>query len=243
MVSLWSFAAGMLKQTVQPAAAPACLTRFWRDWECSLGNRLCFFSPPLTHFDCSVRLWTVLSSLHPSTVCVCVCVCGGWVLTGIFLHLLILSPHSLSEHRTRRTHTSTRQCIHSLSAPILPFFSFLSPFIYFCTFCGFFLPPPIFVHFDPPPPPIALFPGLWCWSDVVSVLGYIYSIYVYIYIYICIYIYLPTYIYIFLLAKQEVELYRYGMCQQSLLLSFSRLLIELEKLSVLYHLKSSCLFN
>ncbi len=154
MVSLWSFAAGTLKQTVQPAAAPACLTRFWRDWECSLGNRLCFFPPPLTHFDCSVGLWTVC--YHPFIhllcvcVCVCVCVCGGWVLTGIFLHLLILSPHSFSEHRTRRKHSSTHQYIHSLSAPILPFFSFLSPFICIVLpFAGVFCPPPtIFVHFE-----------------------------------------------------------------------------------------------
>ncbi len=230
MVSLWSFAAGMLKQTVQPAAAPACLTRFWRDWECSLGNRLCFFSPPLTHFDCSVGLWTVC--YHPFIHLLCVCVCVGWVLTGIFLHLLILSPHSLSEHRTRRTHTSTRQCIHSLSAPILPFFSFLSPFIYFCTFCVFFFAPPPFLYILTPPPPLLSFLG--CDADLMW--------WVYLDIYtVCVYVYI--YIYIFLLAKQEVELYRYGMCQQSLLLSFSRLLIELEKISVLYHLKSSCLFN
>ncbi len=198
MVSLWSFAAGMLKQTVQPAAAPACLTRFWRDWECSLGNRLCFFSPPLTHFDCSVGLWTVC--YHPFIHLLCVYVCVGWVLTGIFLHLLILSPHSLSEHRTRRTHTSTHQYIHSLSAPILPFFSFLSPFIYFSTFCVFFLPPPIFVHFDPPPPHCSLswvVMLIWCGECTWIYIQYI-CIYIYIYIYMCIYIYLPTYIYIYI---------------------------------------------
>ncbi len=174
MVSLWSFAAGMLKQTVQPAAAPACLTRFWRDWECSLGNRLCFFFPSTYSLRLLCRVVdSLLSSLHPSTVCVCVCVWGGWVLTGIFLHLLILSPHSFSEHRNRRKHTSTHQYIHSLSAPILPFFSFLSPFIFIVLpFAGFFAPPPtIFVHFDPPHCSLSWVVMLiWCgectWRDI-----------------------------------------------------------------------------
>lgn len=135
MVSLWSFAAGTLKQIVQLAAAPARLTRFWRDWECSLGNHSCFFPPLTRSLRCSVAVDSLLSSLHPSTVCVCVC--GGWVLTGIFLHLLIAcryTPYLNTEQ------SCTHSPVYSLSlfAPF-PSSFFMSLASFFLPFCLFFV--------------------------------------------------------------------------------------------------------
>lgn len=149
MVSLWSFAAGTLKQIVQLAAAPARLTRFWRDWECSLGNHSC--SPPhfLAHFA-ALWLWTVC--YHPFIHPLCVCVSGGWVLTGIFLHLLIACRYT-PYLNTEQTHTHSP--VYSLSSPL-----FLPPF--FMSLASFFLPFAFFFVSTHPFSPLFLLSFLGC---------------------------------------------------------------------------------
>lgn len=108
-------------------------------------------SPPhfLAHFA-ALWLWTVC--YHPFIHPLCVCVSGGWVLTGIFLHLLIACRYT-PYLNTEQTHTHSP--VYSLSSPL-----FLPPF--FMSLASFFLPFAFFFVSTHPFSPLFLLSFLGC---------------------------------------------------------------------------------
>jgi len=216
MVSLWSFCCWKTEtncaagcRTCPPYSVLERLGMFF-------GETLMLFSRHLLAHFAALWLWTVCYHplIHP--VCACVCVCVLVVLTGIFLHLLIAcyTPY-LTQNADSHSFPLTNILFLSLSL-FLPLFFYLFGlyFSYLLLFLFVFTHPFVFFF-------ICYFLGCNGWSDVVSVL---FSFF-----------FLAS---LFLLAKQEVELYKYGMCQQTLsrFLSFTKRISK--RPCAIYHFKT-----
>jgi len=213
MVSLWSFCCWKTETNCAAGCRTCPPYSVLERLGMFFGETLMLFSRHLLAHFAALWLWTVCYHplIHP--VCAYVCVSGAdWHFSPSVNRLL----HSLSDTERRLTLISTHQYTLSLSVPFPSSFFYLFGlyFSYLLLFLFVFTHPFVFFF-------ICYFLGCNGWSDVVSVL---FSFF-----------FLAS---LFLLAKQEVELYKYGMCQQTLsrFLSFTKRISK--RPCAIYHFKT-----